>query len=252
MVNNEPGLEHHPSPDTHDIQLSVTSIAQPEGQLLEIVYDASVTASSTPLVGFLVPINCAANNAHCIPTTVEERDFVNGLTAGGYIKLNSATDAGNMEYLLAHFGSMVANNSHTNNEFSMLMAKPAEACDELVSTKADGYKGKVVLVRRGGCPFVKKAEMVQAAGGIAMLVGSKHPYLVRMGVEPRWKGLSISIPIAMISKHSYSALFAETIASPSTTISFYNGFVNDTQWEGLEQLYNGQVCITKREDCGKL
>jgi len=35
-------------------------------------------------------------------------------------------------------------------------------------------------VRRGSCPFVKKAEEVQAAGGRVMVVGSLHPYILRM------------------------------------------------------------------------
>ena len=38
----------------------------------------------------------------------------------------------------------------------------------------------MVLVRRGSCPFVKKAEEVQAAGGRVMVVGSLHPYILRM------------------------------------------------------------------------
>ena len=41
-------------------------------------------------------------------------------------------------------------------------------------------KGKVVLVRRGSCPFVKKAEMIQSAGGAAMVLGGVAPFVVRM------------------------------------------------------------------------
>jgi hypothetical protein len=39
-----------------------------------------------------------------------------------------------------------------------------------------------------------------------------------MGVEPRWKGLSTSIPITMVSKRAYSILLAE--ASLGSSISF--------------------------------
>lgn len=56
------------------------------------------------------------------------------------------------------------------------VAKPAEACGPL----ENDVKGKAVLVRRGSCPFVKKAEEVQAAGGRVMVVGSIHPYILRM------------------------------------------------------------------------
>ena len=36
IINNEPGLDHLPGPDAHDIEFSVASIPQQEGQLLEV------------------------------------------------------------------------------------------------------------------------------------------------------------------------------------------------------------------------
>jgi hypothetical protein len=39
IINNEPGIDHLPGPDAHDISFSVSSIPMLEGQLLEIVYD---------------------------------------------------------------------------------------------------------------------------------------------------------------------------------------------------------------------
>lgn len=59
-----------------------------------------------------------------------------------------------------------------------VVAKPVDACSALLNG-AD-VRGKAVLVRRGGCSFVKKAEEIQAAGGRLMIVGNQHPYLVRM------------------------------------------------------------------------
>lgn len=58
----------------------------------------------------------------------------------------------------------------------IIVADPADACVPL----SNNVKGKAVLVRRGKCPFVKKAEEVQAAGGRAMIVGSIHSYIMRM------------------------------------------------------------------------
>lgn len=246
IINNEPGLEHHPSPDTHDIELSVTSISQPEGILLEGMYDnGAVTTRAgivTPLVGYLVPITCPNAATSCIPTTVEEKGYVNSLAHGGVITMYTGDKVSNtnkMEYILAYFGvKMPTNNQH----LEMALANPAEACDALVAKDSNQYKGKVILVRRGGCPFVRKAEMVQSAGGAMMLVGSNHPYLVRMGVEPRWKGLSISIPIAMVSKSTYSELFAQNVVDSSTTVSFQDtNEVSGELWETLEKLYNGEV-----------
>lgn len=261
IVNNEPGLEHHPSPDAHDIELAVSSIAQPEGQLLEAMFDSAMSEADaktpvvSPLTGALVPINCAASGTNCGPATVQETQFVEGMSHGGKVTLHrngvavsGSADLESMEYLLAHFGIKVPS---SGKRLQLAMSNPAEACDDLITASSGAgagtdYKGKVVLVRRGGCPFVRKAEMVQAAGGAVMLVGSKHPYLVRMGVEPRWKGLGVAIPIAMVSKHTYSALFAEAVTAKAgggslVEVSFNEHHnVTGAGWEGLENLYNGQ------------
>merc|ERR1711916_11500 len=86
------------------------------------------------------------------------------------------------------------------------MSKPAEAC----TVVENDVKGKMVLVRRGGCPFVKKAEQIQAAGASGIILGGLAPYIVRMGVEPRWKGLATSIPVVMVSKRVYGILVGES------------------------------------------
>jgi hypothetical protein len=65
---------------------------------------------------------------------------------------------------------------HADDTFPVVVAKPPEACTPL----ENDVKGKIVLVRRGSCPFVKKAEEVQAAGGRAVVVGNQYPFIVRM------------------------------------------------------------------------
>ena len=42
IINNEPGIDHLPGPDAHDIKFSVSSIAQQEGVLLESIYDEGI------------------------------------------------------------------------------------------------------------------------------------------------------------------------------------------------------------------
>ncbi|KAJ1404278.1 hypothetical protein B484DRAFT_222239 [Ochromonadaceae sp. CCMP2298] len=133
--------------------------------------------------GYVVPINCENAGARCVPATYQERQWVSELVEGGTLSVTkggvSQLKAGDapVEYLLAHFGTKMG----SNNTLSIVVAKPVEACGPL----ENDVRGKVVLVRRGTCPFVKKAEEVQAAGGAVMVVGSLHPYVLRMGVEPR-------------------------------------------------------------------
>jgi hypothetical protein len=143
---------------------------------------------------------------------------------------------------------------HQNVSIPITVAKPAEACTPL----ENDVRGKAVLVRRGGCPFVKKAEEIQAAGGRVMIVGNQYSYIVRMGVEPRWKGLNTVIPVIMISKRAYSILVAESYAGSKIAFkedegievdpSLHNGIsrkktINGEVWENIEKLHKGEVSV---------
>jgi hypothetical protein len=160
IINNEPGLDHLPGPDAHDIQFSIGSIAQQEGQLLEAVYDDGPQEGGfgRKLEGYIVPINCEKSGARCNAATFEERAHISNLVEGGtlrvYRKGDNTPQAGKdypIEYLLAHFGTKVL---HENISLPIVVAKPAEACAPL----ENDVRGKIVLVRRGSCPFVKKSR----------------------------------------------------------------------------------------------
>ena len=99
------------------------------------------------------------SGARCQAATFAERKFVSELNEGGIVNVipfdKSKTKGLEekdkpIEYLLAHFGTKVP---HVSSQFDLVMSKPAEACTAL----ENDVKGKMVLVRRGGCPFVKKA-----------------------------------------------------------------------------------------------
>jgi hypothetical protein len=234
IINNEPGLDHLPGPDAHDLVFSVASIAQTEGQLLETVYDQGPAEDGfgRKLEGYMIPINCENTGAVCKPATVEENQYLSTIYDGGLLKIKTQkSEEQELEYLLAHFGTKVP---HDTSKLEIVMAKPPEACTALTND----VKGKVVLVRRGSCPYVKKSEIVQAAGGTVMIVGSLHPYILRMGVEPRWKGLNTMIPVAMVSKRAYSIMLAESYLGGKVTFK-ESPHVNGTTWEYLEKLANG-------------
>lgn len=242
IINNEPGLDHLPGPDAHDIDFSVVSIGQQEGQNLETYYDEGTKDSTSgfgqEMFGYLVPINCENSGANCVPATFAERAWLRELTEGGVISVVKGSGKAlaesefPLEYLLGNFGAKVASSTEP---LGIVLAKPAEACTPL----ENNVKGKIVLVRRGSCPFIKKAENVEAAGGAVFLLGSTTPYLLRMGVEPRWKGLNTAIPVAMVSKRTYGILLAESF-SGSTAVLSESKNVNSSAWETLEQFANGQ------------
>ncbi len=87
IINNEPGLDHLPGPDAHDIQFSVSSIAQLEGMLLESVYDEGPANGpfGRKLEGYVVPINCENSGARCVPATYQERQDVAKLIEGTHM-----------------------------------------------------------------------------------------------------------------------------------------------------------------------
>ena len=214
IINNEPGLQHVPGPDAHDINFSIILIPQIEGQLIEHYYDTHKINFN----GYIVPINCDHTSPSCLPATTIERKYINEIKNGGIINIiksenNEIKQSNNplniqkihkIEYLLGSFGSKLPQN---NTLISLIIAKPIEACLPLNNTQILGqtsiYDQKYVLVRRGGCPFLNKVENIEKAGGIGMILGNQYSYLLRLGVEPRWKGLSVKIPLVMVSKHSY-------------------------------------------------
>lgn len=243
IINNEPGLDHLPGPDAHDIQYSVSEIPQQEGALLEAVYDEGPADGGfgRRLEGYMVPINCENSGARCVPATYEERKLVGHMVEGGTVTLVSESGGATagvkpeelpLEYLLAHFGAKVQESSRSS---ALVVARPVEACQPI----ENDIRGKAVLVRRGGCPFVKKAEEVQAAGGRVMIVGSLHAHLVRMGVEPRWKGLSTNISVVMVSKRTYGLFVAESYMRSNVSFS-EDARVAGSVWEPLEKLASGE------------
>eukprot|EP01041_Mallomonas_annulata_P010047 gene10047-20927_t len=228
IINNEPGIDHLPGPDAHDIQFSVVSIAQQEGQLLEATYDDGpiINGFGRVFEGYIVPINCQTGHAKCTPATVEERKNIQNLTEGGFVTVESSSKGKiQMEYLIAHFGTRVP---HESKSYPLVTASPSDACDPIVND----IKGKVVLVTRGTCAFVKKAEHIQAAGAAVLIVGSLNDNIVRMG-------LNTIIPVTMVSKRAFSLLTTE--AEAQVTVSFSENItVSASVWENLEKLSSGE------------
>jgi hypothetical protein len=242
IINNEPGLDHLPGPDAHDIEFSVSSIPQQEGQLLESIYDEGPITDGgmgREITGYMVPINCENSGARCLPATYEERRAVETVRNGGLVHVSGQDEAtikeGDhpLEYLLAHFGVMTL---HGDVSTPIVVAQPSEACGPITND----VRNKVVLVRRGGCPFVKKAEEVQSAGGKMMVLGNSASHIVRVGVEPRWKGLNTVIPVVMVSSRVYGALVAERMLNPNLEVRFEDSeHVSGNMWGDLEKLAQG-------------
>ena len=130
IINNEPGLDHLPGPDAHDIDFSIVSIGQQEGQLLESYYDDGSKENDSGfgqlMYGYMIPINCENSGARCVPATYEERSWVKQLNEGGIIELTQGSGKSlpeseyPLEYLLGHFGTKVKQHNSIKTLFVLL------------------------------------------------------------------------------------------------------------------------------------
>ena len=107
----------------------------------------------------------------------------------------------------AQFGPAFTTTGLTN---AIVTASPADACN----TVSKAVSGKLALVDRGNCDFVTKAQKVQAAGALGMIVANNQDgtdIFVMGGTNRR-----ITIPSVMISQNDGAALHA--LASPNGTV----------------------------------
>ncbi|KXZ46202.1 hypothetical protein GPECTOR_46g271 [Gonium pectorale] len=100
-------------------------------------------------------------------------------------------------------------------EISMVVAQPADACSPLTNKPSD-IRGAVVLVRRGTCTYVAKAQAVAAAGGGAVVFANNVPVMVSEAPEmPR----SVRLPVSIISQGLGDWLIGNASAGLELTIS---------------------------------
>ena len=110
IVNNEPGIEHLPGPDAHDIDFAIGSISQQEGNLLETFYaegPGELGFAGRQIMGYMTPINCENMGAKCVPATYAEREFAKNIVDGGMVHVHNGKEDVGIEYLIAHFGTKV-------------------------------------------------------------------------------------------------------------------------------------------------
>ncbi len=89
-----------------------------------------------------------------------------------------------------------------------------DACEPLVGT----YTGVIVLVDRGTCAFTQKANVVQAAGGVGMLVANNAPGVPPPnlgGVDP-----AITIPTLAITQEDGTTIKTMLGSGPVTARMF--------------------------------
>merc|ERR1711988_1168349 len=131
----------------------------------------------------------------CRPATSEDRKLTESIVVGGWASGEGTSDK--HEFLIGKFGTKVPVTG-----LQVVEAEPANACKALMNDVA----GKAVIVQRGKCNFIDKAEKAVEAGAATVIVANMHTSISRFGVEPRWRGLKIDVPTLMVTDLGAAAL----------------------------------------------
>ena len=105
-------------------------------------------------------------------------------------------------------------------------SKPGTACEPL--TNAGDVKGKAVMVMRGECLFPIKYQMVQAAGGAAIIVINTSDDVRNLFVMGGIYAEDISIPGLMITSTDGERLLNEIGIDEAPVVRLSSGFVVPT------------------------
>ena len=97
----------------------------------------------------------------------------------------------------------------------IVLAEPLDGSTKLTNTNADG---NVVLVERGGGPFVEKAMNAQLAGAIAVVIFNNEAGGPVKTVDAQQADVAtgITVPVVSISKADGIQLAAAIKAGPTT------------------------------------
>ena len=225
LVNNEPGNQHAPGPDAHEVQASVAMVAEWEGDaLLEEMNASSYEAT-------FVPINCIESSetkqtqSLCEPAVASDAKYVeNDRVDGGTLTVSGET----FEYLLAEFG----------RPFRGIERRVVDVGDGCLPTKEDLTGATAIARRGGGCQFLEKAWRAQEAGAAEVLISNRDATdaLVRAGCHPRWAARNVTVPVGLVSLAAGSALRSAKTASVTPS---HGG--HGAAWAALEKYVSGDA-----------
>jgi len=117
-------------------------------------------------------------------------------------------------------------------------AGEAEVARREAALASSPFRGKAVVVPRGGCAFVNKAKNAQASGAAMVLIANTHTGLSRFGVEPRWKGLGITIPVVLVTDLAGVELAAAASAGEAARFTL-SKLVSTKAWDEVEHYRSG-------------
>jgi len=193
IISNDEALTHLPGPDGRDVTVGTVHVTGTFGaQIKAAIARQAVRAQ-------LIPIFCEkeSGTSVCLPVTEAERK-AHTVTEGGDLKFGSAT----LDFLTAKFGLPIP-----TKELKLVQADPINACGGELAN-ANDVKGKAVVLKRGGCPFLEKARAVSDAGGMVAVMVNNKPNLLRMDSLKRYDAYDLLTSMVMVGSQHSDALLA--------------------------------------------
>jgi hypothetical protein len=92
----------------------------------------------------------------------------------------------------------------------VVKAFPTNGCTGNLPVDNGQYAGSIVLVPRGSCTFLEKAENLQNFSAIAVVISNNVPGLISIGINPGAPTDTVNIPVVMITQSDGDAIRAQS------------------------------------------
>ncbi|KAL6495498.1 Signal peptide peptidase-like 4 [Orobanche gracilis] len=118
----------------------------------------------------------------------------------------------------ARFGVTLESKEKRANQTKVVLADPPDCC----SKPRNKLAGEVILVHRGDCSFVTKANVAEAAGASALLIINSARELFKMVCEANETDINIGIPVVMLPRDAGESLKQNMNSTSHVSIQMYS------------------------------
>ncbi|KAL6569526.1 Signal peptide peptidase-like 4 [Orobanche minor] len=150
-----------------------------------------------------------------------DNNFVLGVYCGYVVKIPVWQDGKEvMEFVGvgARFGVTLESKEKRANQTKVALADPPDCC----SKPRNKLAGEVILVHRGNCSFVTKANVAEAAGASALLIINSAKELFKMVCEANETNINIGIPVVMLPRDAGESLKQNMNNTSHVSIQMYS------------------------------
>ncbi|PIN05829.1 putative protein, contains PA domain [Handroanthus impetiginosus] len=118
----------------------------------------------------------------------------------------------------ARFGRTLESKEKRANQTRVALADPPDCCTQ----PRNKLTGEAVLVQRGNCSFVTKANVAEATGASALLIINNQTELLKMVCEENETDVRIGIPVVMLPQDAGASLKQSMRNSSHVSIQIYS------------------------------